>query len=308
MKQLLHLKLKTMLVVTGFISCSALYADGSNDLDCLIKPEMYVELASPADGILKSVLVKKSDLISKGQILAQLESSVEAATVELARGKVALNDDIKSKQIHVAFTKRKSARLAKLYKKNAISLNDKDEADTELAMAIVDLKKAKSNKKIAKLELQRAITRLEQRTIKSPISGVVVEQLIVPGEAVDDRAILKLAQIDPLRVEVIAPTELFGALSAGMQAEIIPEVPVNKVYQATISVVDRVIDAASGSFLVRLKLPNSEHKVVGGLKCTVRFLAENGEPIVIDPLMNLDSNDLEAKSDSSGDGFALSSN
>ena len=308
MKQLLHLKSKTLLVVAGFMSCSALYADELNELDCLIKPEMYVELASPADGILESVLVKKSDLISKGQVLAQLESSVETATVELARGKAALNDDIKSKQIHVAFTRRKSARLAKLYKKNAISLNDKDEADTEVAMAVVDLKKAKSNKKIAELELRRAITRLEQRTIKSPISGVVVEQLVVPGEAVDDRPILKLAQIDPLRVEVIAPTELFGALNAGMQAEIIPEVPVNTIYNATVSVVDKVIDAASGSFLVRLKLPNPEHKVVGGLKCTVRFLAENGEPLVIDTLMNFDSNDLEAKSDSNGDNYTLSSN
>ncbi len=305
MNQLLHLKSKILLVVAGLLSCSILYADGSNDLDCLIKPEMYVELASPADGILESVLVKKSDLISKGQVLAQLESSVEVATVDLARGKAGLNDDIKSKQIHVAFTKRKSARMAKLYKKNAISFFDKDEADTEVAMAVMDLKKAKSSKKIAELELHRAIMRLEQLTVKSPISGVVVEQLAVPGEAVDDRPILKLAQIDPLRVEVIAPTELFGALYAGMQAKIIPEIPANKVYQATVSVVDKVIDAASGSFLVRLKLPNPEHKVIGGLKCKVNFLAKNGEPIVIDTLMNI--NPKESDSDNPVDEFSLSS-
>ena len=298
---------RLFLVISLIVFTSVLYADESNSLDCLIKPEMYVELGSSADGILESMSVEKSDLVTRGQPVAQLESSVESATVDLARQKAALEEDIKAKQIHMAFTKRKSARLAKLYKKNAISFNDKDEADTEAAMAAMDLRKARSEKRIAEFELKRAIARLEQRTIKSPIAGVVVEQMVMPGEAVDDRPILKLAQIDPLRVEVLAPTEMFGALSKGMRAEIIPEVPANKVYSATINVVDKVIDAASGSFLVRLKLPNPGHRVVGGLKCKVHFLAENGEPIGIDTLMNLDSEDGDLKPVGDAAKFKVSS-
>ena len=306
MNHQLHLK-TLFLVIIVFAFCSEIFAVESNDLDCLIKPEMYVELGSSADGILESIAVEKSDIVSKGQPVAKLESSVEAATVELARQKAGLEDDIKAKQIHMAFTKRKSARLAKLYKKNAISFNDKDEADTEAAMAVMDLRKAKSDKKIAELELNRAIARLEQRTIKSPIAGVVIEQMVMPGEAVDDRPILKLAQIDPLKVEVLAPTEMFGALSKGMRAEIIPEVPANKVYKATINVVDKVIDPASGSFLVRLKLPNPDYQVVGGLKCKIHFLAENGAPIGIDTLMNIDPLDDDLKPVGDAAKFKVSS-
>jgi multidrug efflux pump subunit AcrA (membrane-fusion protein) len=36
-------------------------------------------------------------------------------------------------------------------------------------------------------------------------------------------------------------------------------------------VVDPVVDAASGTFGVRLELPNPEHAIPAGLKCRVRF-------------------------------------
>ncbi len=43
---------------------------------------------------------------------------------------------------------------------------------------------------------------------------------------------------------------------------------------ATIAVVDPVIDAASGTFNVRLDLPNPDGAIPGGLHCTVKFLAD----------------------------------
>ena len=203
-------------LIVGLLIGSVLSADTLSPLDCLIKPEMYVELSSPVDGILESVLVDKSDILVKGQDLAKLESSVEAATVDLAREKAAMKDEIRSKSINLAFTKRKRVRMAKLYQKKVVSLDEKDKADTEVELAKMALKKAKSNQKIAQLELLRARAQLAKRTVRSPITGVVVEQLVMPGELVNDRPILRLAQIDPLRVEVIAPTELFrGQLKPG---------------------------------------------------------------------------------------------
>ena len=212
------------------------------------------------------------------------------------------NDEIRSKQIHLAFTQRKLERLEKLYQKNAVSFNDRDEADTEAAMAAMALEKAKSDKKIAQLKLQLALAELDQKTVRSPIAGVVVERFVMPGESVDDQPILKLAQIDPLRVEVIAPTELFGRIEKGMPAEIVPEVPADTVYQANVSVVDKVIDAASGSFMVRLALPNPDYTVVGGLKCKIRFLAENEGAGGIDPVS---ATDTDSKIQTTGNSGTL---
>ena len=59
-----------------------------------------------------------------------------------------------------------------------------------------------------------------------------------------------------------------------MRAAVVPEFPGDTVHVASVSIVDRVIDAASGTFGVRLKLPNPDHEIPGGLHCQVRFLSE----------------------------------
>ena len=82
---------------------------------------------------------------------------------------------------------------------------------------------------------------------------------------------MKLAQIHPLRVEVIAPVALLGKLTSGMTADVMPEAPVGGVHSAKVTVVDRVVDAASGTFGVRLELPNPHYRLPAGLKCKVRF-------------------------------------
>ena len=91
------------------------------------------------------------------------------------------------------------------------------------------------------------------------------------GEYVRESAIVKLAQIDPLRVEVYAPLSLFGKLEAGMTGRVRPEDPVGGEYEARIVAVDRLVDAASGTFGVRLELPNPDYAIPAGLKCRVRF-------------------------------------
>jgi multidrug efflux pump subunit AcrA (membrane-fusion protein) len=99
----------------------------------------------------------------------------------------------------------------------------------------------------------------------------VIDSYAKVGESVADRTIMKLAQIDPLRVELIAPTEYFGLIEKDMQVEIFPERPADKTFKATVTVVDQLIDPASGSFTVRMALPNPGDELVGGVNCIARF-------------------------------------
>lgn len=146
------------------------------------------------------------------------------------------------------------------------------QSDVERATgAVVGARAELTNKRIADLELQRAAAELAQRMVRSPLTGVVVERLMSPGEFAKQSPILKLAQIDPLRVEVFAPVALWGTVKVGMQAAVVPEAPVDGVHIAKVTVVDRVVDAASGTFGVRLELPNANYRLPAGLKCKVRF-------------------------------------
>ena len=159
-----------------------------------------------------------------------------------------------------------------MFDKALIPAGEMDEAETNKQLAELALLEAADAQRLAELELQRAKAELTRRTIRSPISGVVVERFLTPGEFTKEKPILKLAQIDPLRVEVFAPTALLNRITVGMRAQVMPDAPVSGTYEARVIIVDRVVNAASGTFGVRLELPNHGYRLPAGLKCTVHLL------------------------------------
>jgi multidrug efflux pump subunit AcrA (membrane-fusion protein) len=125
---------------------------------------------------------------------------------------------------------------------------------------------------LAGLELMRASEILNQRTIRSPINGVVVARMLGPGEyAFDQAQLMTISQIDPLNVDAFVPLSQFGKIRVGAVGEIYPEEPIGGKYRAAVTVVDHVFDAASGTIGVRLELPNPNYRLPAGLKCRVRF-------------------------------------
>jgi RND family efflux transporter MFP subunit len=240
-------------------------------IEGLIEPYMIVNVGSPVPGILKSVKVDRGDMVKKGQVLATLESDVERATMTLAKARADMEQTIRAGEARLEFSLRKQKRFEELYKKKVIPFTDMDEARTASELALVELEEAKENKRIAGLEYKRSVAVVNRMRIHSSISGVVMERFLSPGERVEDEPVLKLAQIHPLYVEVYAPVELLGAIKVGMPADVTPEEPVGSVYKAKIKIVDRVVDAASGTFGVRLELPNPKYLLPAGLKCMVTF-------------------------------------
>jgi multidrug efflux pump subunit AcrA (membrane-fusion protein) len=191
--------------------------------------------------------------------------------MELARARAEMEATIRSKKAQLDFLLRKNQQNEELFQKGAVPFTQKDEAETNRILAEQGLLEALENKRLADLELKRATEVFNRMTIRSPIQGVVVERFLSPGEYIENQSIMKIAQIDPLNVEVIVPVARFASIKVGMRAKVIPEAPIADQYMAEVKIVDRVIDAASGTFGVRLELPNPSYRIPAGLKCKVIF-------------------------------------
>ena len=280
-------KIILLLGLTITFFCAPLMASEKAVLDCLVKPEMYVDLSSSVDAILEKILVDTGDHIKKGQPLVRLEASVEEARVNLARIQANSNNEIDNRRVQLQYAKRNSRRIKNLYARKSVSLYEKDKAETEVALAEIELDKAAEKKKIAQLNLALVKTELARRTIRSPIDGIVVDRYSMVGESVVDRTIMKLAQVDPLQVELIAPTEYFGLIIKGMEVDIYPERPANKTFKATVTIVDQLIDPASGSFTVRMALPNPGDQLVGGVNCIASFSFNTPIPLGLNTFSSL---------------------
>ena len=255
-----------VVLVSGFARAGEL-----DEFDCVIQPKEVVELSSAVPGIIESITVDRSDAVAEGEVVARLKSGVEQALVDLAEQRAGFTGEIESKRTSLEFARRKQQRTNQLFNKKAVPFHVLDEAQTESVLAAAELRQAQQNRHLAELELKRAQETLDLRTVRSPISGVVVERLQSPGEYVENKPILRIAQLDPLRVEVILPVSMFGEITVGMAAEVIPELPTKRKYVGSVTIVDRVVDAASGTFGVRLELPNPGNHVPGGLRCKLRF-------------------------------------
>lgn len=241
-------------------------------LNCRIEPSVVVEMSSAVEGVISEVLVDKNDVVKKGDVLARLDAGLEAATAELRRVQAELTSDVQAQQLSLDFSNRALARVKDLYEKKAASFSEFDKLKTEQAIAQQQLQQAQDRKRQAGLEHKRALADLQRRTLISPIDGVVVERLKEPGEHIDFEPVLKLAQLNPLRVEVFAPASLYGKVKAGMTASVVPELGIaDRSYNAQVVLVDQVIDGPSNTFGIRLSFPNPENRLPSGLKCRVTF-------------------------------------
>ncbi len=257
-----------------FVTIATMSAASAGDLpelDCLLEPETRVDISSAVPGVLETVYVERADVVSEGDPIAKLESSVEEALVAVAAARADMGAELESRKTQLAYAQRKLERIKELHRTRSVSPSEKDEAETEVALARFELQRVEDEQRLAELELEQARRALSKRTIRSPLSGVVGERYLSAGESVDERPIMRLAKINPLRVEVIAPVELFGQIRAGMKARVTTEIPALGMHDATVSVVDPIIDAASGTFGVRLTLPNPGHQLPGGLRCQAQF-------------------------------------
>jgi RND family efflux transporter MFP subunit len=244
----------------------------SSAYDCVIEPEQVVKLASPVVGVIARLDVDRGDLVHKGQVVGKLEDGVETAALALARAKATNQFAIKSAEARLNFLRRKYGRLDELHNRSVSSLADLQQAEAETEVAEQQLKEARLTLEMAQLEVRHVEEILKQRTLLSPIDGVVVERLLLPGEYRNEQSpILTLAKIDELRVEVFVPTARFGEIGVGRQAEVWPEAPIGASFVASVTVVDRVVDAASGTFGVRLALPNPDLRLPAGIRCKVQF-------------------------------------
>lgn len=261
--------------------CAALTLSGarahSETFDCVIGPALLVEIASPTGGLIQSIDVARGDLVTKGQILAQLDSGIEQTTVDLMREQAASTAEIEAQRARLRLAQSQAERTRSLVERKIAAQANLDEVDALVEVSVRELSMSEMRKRIATMELKRAEEVLRQRSIISPIDGVVVERLLYVGEFADqDRPVVRIAQLDPLHIEAYLPVTAYPGLQVGMAATISPGSPVGGEYRAVVTVVDKVFDAASNTFGIRAAMANPDLKIPAGSRCLIELDLSGG--------------------------------
>lgn len=250
-------------------------------LACLIEPDRVADIGSQVVGLVERIHVERGDVVASGQPLLSLRADVERANIGVAERRAAIDADVRAAEASLDLAQQKTRRARALLAENFVSEQALDLARGEQELASQKLAQVRGQRDIWGQERRVAEAQLALRTLRSPFAGVVVDRYINPGERVEEKPLLRVAVINPLRVELMVPTAQYGQVRRGDQLRIQPELPGSEAVLATVSHVDSVLDAASNSFRVRLTLPNPDHRLPAGLRCRTELnhmaAASNGK-------------------------------
>lgn len=247
------------------------------ELNGVIHPSQVVEISGGVlTGVLEEIMVDRGAEVTEGQLLAVLDSRLDEANLKLAEARVNLVAALEASMAAREYFADAYDRAQNLYEEGVVSIELRDRAEEEALLAESRWRVEQESHTLWRMELERSKVQLEMRNIISPLSGVVTDRMVDPGEFVGQATLLTIAQLDPLYVEVVAPASLYGAIQSGTRATVLPGDPVGGSYEAEVTVVDKVLDAASNTFRVRLELPNPDHQLPAGLRARVRLALQPG--------------------------------
>ena len=242
----------------------------AGEYDCLMDPSLVVEIGSAEAGIIQSVSVQRGDLVTEGQLVAKLESGAEQVALDYARARATDTSPLEIAQSRIDLLATEAQRARELGAKNLLAKSVVESAVSQHQQAILELRQAEFEKRLAALDETRVAAQLARRDIHAPVDGIVITRMIGPGEYVFAQApIIQIARINPLHIEVFLPTDVFNNVKLGQIAKVKPAAPIGGEYDAEVIVIDRVFDAASDTFGVRLKLDNPDGKLVAGIDCKI---------------------------------------
>jgi membrane fusion protein (multidrug efflux system) len=241
-----------------------------------------VILRSQVEGYLLERKFEEGDDIEAGEELYLIDPEIYGAKVAAAEGKVA-----QAKAELVRATKDLK-RFRELIKKQSISQQNLDKAESDSLQAAADLKSAEA-------ELLRAEIDLSHTVIRAPIEGrigrsaVSIGDLVTPGT----EQLARLVELDPIYAtfsvserDIIAAKRRYDA-GEGTEiedVEVTLRLPDGTIYEhiGRLDFIDNVVDRRTGTVIIRAHFDNPDKLLTPGIYVSTRIgREETTERLVI---------------------------
>jgi len=150
-----------------------------------LEPENQVDVGPEISGRVDRVLVDFNDRIMEGDVLAELDT--EQLDARLAQSQAALNAARAGVAQSVATLEQAratSARAQALFERMVVSEQDMENARADLQRAEANLQRARADAELASAQVDADRTALSKAVIRSPITGVVLDRQVEPGQTV----------------------------------------------------------------------------------------------------------------------------
>jgi HlyD family secretion protein len=153
-----------------------------------LEPTNQVDVGSEVSGRLAAVNVDDNDRVSRGQVLAVIDTSILSAQVVAAEAALeAAEARVLEAAATVAESMHEWQRLKEVHRSSEgrfLSQSDLDAADAAVKRSEAGLAAARANVSESRATLAQYRSNLDKATIRSPVDGIVLSRKVDPGQTV----------------------------------------------------------------------------------------------------------------------------
>lgn len=222
--------------------------------------DRYSKISSPLQGRVVEVRAHLGDRVKAGDVLLVVDSP------DIAQ---AYSEYVKEDS-DLQYATRAHELAKDLYENKAMPLKDLKQAENELVKARAEFRRAKErllSLRIAAEELNKPLDRQKITSrfeMKSPLTGIVVERSVTPGQSVSgdsDHVLFTVADLDMLQVVADVYERDLALVKEGQYAKVRVEAYPDTDFPATVAAIGDVVDPVSRTIKLRAWVNNQEHKL-----------------------------------------------
>lgn len=211
-----------------------------------LDPAVDIRINAPTPEVLEQVLVEEGQAVGKGQVLARLATEALAPQAASARA-----------QRRIA--QADYERMQSLFKEGAVAQRDVEAAEVAL--------------RNAEAAEAQAVKRLDEATVRAPVSGVIAQRFHESGDRVKDGdPLFRLVNTRELEFEATVPSEYVADVRVGAPAVLAVTGVKGAGATARVARVNATADAATRQVKVYVKVPNPDGRIVAGLFASGRVV------------------------------------
>lgn len=237
------------------------------EVEGVVRPLHRIKLNSQLTGRIKGISTKEGALVKKGDILIELDDSLQRAAVEKATLQV--QDIARSKTASFRLLEARAVldQMKSAFQKEAAAEWEVRRAELQVNLAKMEVKVEAEEKAKNEVLLGAEKERLAMHLIKAPIDGTVRKILAEPGQTVSaSEPVVELVDLSSLKAEFFLPISWYDKLQAGKDYVIRAGEPVNQMLTVKLETADRALDSASQTFRAVFQLSNPHSSLPSGFQ------------------------------------------
>lgn len=218
------------------------------------------------EGWIQSMSVYPGDRVKKGQLLARLDTrELSSRVTEAAERKNSAQNAVQTTKANFDYWENEIQRAKSLVKEEVITQEEFENEQSQYESAQSAYRQAQANLRAEQANTNTQSIIRSYSSITAPMDGLITERNVPPGTlASSGMQILKLAQIDPIRIQASVAEKDLSQIQVG-SAVVIQDAKRNQPpVQATVTSVFPLADLKTRTSIVEAVVPNKEMRFIPG--------------------------------------------